>query len=235
VYEDCARFASFLTAPQTSSVDASASRVDAESADASIYVVGSMLSYKQLLVRLEFPYVSRISPSDIQSDFGDPHLRLRLRAWSSGNNAFHILSTLRMGSMPFLTPDENIYPYATASLDVGAGFAYVDTVASVTWWTSACAVHPMRLQDAIDSTGVYGDYTEATAGLAIAVTSELRIQAGVAGNFPSGASSRQIYFGAVDAVVTPAAAFYLSWQLEGGPSFDRVWNRSISLGMRMTF
>jgi hypothetical protein len=235
VYEDYNRFTSFLAAPQEFSLEGWASRVDASETKAAVYTAGGSLPFKSLLFRLEFPYVSRISPTDIRNDFGDPRFRLRLRAWSGATRALYVLSGVRMGASPFLSPDVNLYPYATGSVDIGLGVAYVDTVASVTWWTSASATHATRIDDTLSVSGSYGDYAEATAGIAVSVTERIRVQIGVVGSFPKGASSRQIYIGSVDAIYSGVVTFFVSAQMEGGPTADRVFDHSIGVGTRMRF
>lgn len=235
MYEDYNRSASFLIAPQELSLEAWAARADAPDGDGAIFTAASSMPFKLFLFRLDLPYVSADSTGDIRNDFGDPAFRLRFRAWSGRTKAVYILSSVRLGSLPFLSPDENLYPYATGSLDFGLGVAYVDTTGSVTWWASGSATRATRVAVALSADGLYGDHADCSAGIAVSPTENIRFQVGAAGNFPTGESSRQIYFGSLDWAYSSSTAFFVSGQAEGGPSEDRVFDYAIGVGSRITF
>jgi hypothetical protein len=235
IYQDYSRIAYFLIAPAELSVEGRAARVDGTDNEASIYTVTSLMPFRLFLFQLDLPFISVVRNDDIQDGFGDPVFRLRFTAWSGDSEAFYILAGVRAGSMPFLLSDEALFPYSSGTLDLSAGVAFVDTLASVTWWAAGVATFPSRVEDSLSVSGLYDEYTQFTAGVRVPIGAKLGVLAGAALYLPSGHSTRQIYFADLDWYYSRALGFFGYVQVEGGSKDSRAANYSAGVGTKITF
>ena len=230
-HEDFSRFSHFLVAPLEYSLSARFTRTDAEGHEASVFTVHGRIPFRQyLIVQPEVSHVSLFSNSDIFNSFGDFRVRFRLTAWSSNGAAVHLLGSVRTGS-----GTDRVFPYSTGSLDVEAGLAVVDTLASIMWWASATAVYPNRVDDTLKDAGLYGNHATVTGGVMIAMTDRLVLQGGVAAVMPDNADVRDVYFLDFDYQYTPATAFYALFQAEGAERSARATDFAIGAGVRVSF
>jgi hypothetical protein len=159
---------------------------------------------------------------------------LRFNAWSGDDEALHVLMGVRAGSLPFLLSDDSLFPYSTGSLDFSFGLAFVDTVATAAWWVGAVATYPTRVEDSLDASGLYREFTQLTAGLRVPVW-RFGVLAGATAYVPTGSATRQIYFADIDWRYSNAIGFFADVQAEGGPAESRVADYSFGLGTKINF
>jgi hypothetical protein len=193
------------------------------------------MPFRLFLFQLELPYVSVVTSDNILDGFGDPVLRLRFKAWAGESAAFYVLSGVRLGSMPFLLSDDTLFPYSTGSLDFTVGVAFVDTLATVTWWASGTGTYPTRVEDGLKDAELHGEYSTFSAGTRFPVAKKFDLQIGAVMYVASGQSFRDVYFANLDWRYSGVAGFYAYGQFEGGSK--EVWaaDYSIGLGTKFTF
>jgi len=235
LYQDYSRIAYFLIAPPELSIEGLAARADGADNKASIYRVTTLMPFRLFMFQLDLPFVSLVTSDDIQDGFGDPTFRLRFQAWAGDDEAFYILAGVRAGSLPFLLSDDSLFPYATGSLDLSAGVAFVDTLATVTWWAAGVATFPTRVEDSLSVSGLYEKYSQFSAGVRIPIGEKFGVLGGAAFYLPSGQSTRQIYFANLDWYYSRALGFFGYGQFEGGSKDSRAADYSFGVGTKITF
>ena len=235
LHQDFSRSTYFLIAPSQYAVEGRASLADAPSGDAAVYTATATMPFRLFLFQLEFPYVAAAENDTLSNGAGDPVFRMRFTAWSGGAKSVYVLFTARMGSLPIVSSQQALFPYATGSLDLGVGLAYADTVASVAWWLSGMAITPTRVEEPLGDSGLYDDYATSSAGVRFPVSRFFDLQGGVAFVFPKGQSTRPVYFGDLDWNATTATTFYGYVQFEGAAQEDRAVDYSVGLGTRIRF
>ena len=234
-YQDFSRTAYFLIPPPQLSLEGRAVRAEASNNEAAIYTLGALMPFRLFLFQLEVPYVSLVTRDNILDGFGDPVLRMRFKAWAGESASVYLLSGVRMGSMPFLLSDERLFPYSTGSLDISFGAAFVDTLATVTWWASLTATYPTRVEDALKDAGLHAEYSTFSAGTRFPVARKLDRQLGAVMVIPTNRSLRQVYFANIDWRYTGVAGFYIYGQYEVGTKDDWAADYAIGVGTKFNF
>jgi hypothetical protein len=234
-YQEFSRTAYFLITPAQLAIEGRATRTEGANNEAAIYTLGGLIPVKSLLFQLEVPYISLVKSGDILDGFGDPVLRLRMRGWRGESAAFYVLSGVRIGSLPFLLSDDTLFPYSTGSLDFTAGVAFVDTLASVTWWASLTGTYPTRVEDSLKESGLHREYSTFSAGTRFPMANKFDLQIGAVLYAPANRSLRQVYFASVDWRHSAAAGFYVYGQYEGGAKEKRAADYTAGVGTKFTF
>ncbi len=234
-YQDFSRTAYFLVTPPQLSLEGRAVRAEASNNEAAIYTLGALMPFRLFLFQLEVPYISLVTSNNILDGFGDPVLRLRFKAWAGESASVFLLSGVRMGSLPFLLSDETLFPYSTGSLDLSFGAAFVDTLATITWWASLTGTYPTRVDDTLKDAELHGSYSTFSAGTRFPIARKLDLQLGAAMIIPASGSFRQLYFANIDWRYTGVAGFYGYGQYEGGTKEDWAADYAIGVGTKFNF
>ncbi|MDH3215718.1 MAG: hypothetical protein OEN01_05420 [Candidatus Krumholzibacteria bacterium] len=209
--------------------------IDAPGDEAAIYTLSAQLPFKNVFLQPELPYISRVTGDDIENAFGDLTLRVRVRAWGTRHGVVHLLSGLRIGGGPFLESDASLFPYATGSMDLEIGVAYVDTITSITWWVSSLATYPKRVDDVLGQAGLYENYVTIGTGLVLPLQSKFDLQFAAFGYLSRGQPAREIYFADLCWKYSSLIGFCGFAQVEGGSRGARAMDFSVGLGTRLTF
>ena len=233
IYWDLSRTAYFVIAPPVFSLEGRASRVEAPNNEATVYTVASFMPLRTFLFQLEIPYISVVTQEAIQNEFGDPVFRLRVRLVRGDERALHLLGGIRLGSLPFLESNEQLFPYSTGSLDLSLGLAFVDTVGAVPWWISATGTMPTRVDTAIADT--YTRSSSVAGGAMGPLTDGVRLMIGALVTFQSGQTTRFAYYADLNWSYSATTGFYTFGQAESGSEDTRTIDYSVGIGTRITF
>jgi hypothetical protein len=230
-YEDFGRFSSFLVAPQLQTLDGRFTRADAPDNDALIITLSGRIPYRSfLLVQPELSYVSMTTGGETLNTAGDLKVRARLRMWKKGGAGLYFVPGVRTGS-----GSADAFPYSTASIDIDAGLAFVDTLTDVAWWLSTTAVYATRVDDALKDSNLYGNYATASFGAMLPPTERILLMAGVTAVLPQHETAREVYFLDGEFEYSPSMTYYVSLQAEAGSRANRAINFAVGGGVRLTF
>lgn len=230
-YEDFGRFFSFLVAPQTQGLDGRFARADAPTNEALIITANGRIPYRSfLLVQPELSYISITAGGHTLNTAGDLRVRARARLWGGGSAVVYLVPGLRAG-----TGSSDAFPYSTATIDIEASVAVLDTLTTVAWWVSATGVYPSRVDDALKDANLYGNYATVSLGVMLPPTERMLLLAGLTVVVPQHETAREVYTLDAEVTYSPATTYYLSLQAEAGNRENRAIDFVVGAGVRVTF
>jgi hypothetical protein len=232
VYEDAVGHAGFLLAPHQPSLRSAFIRTAADDArEASMFVAAGAYPVRHnLLIQIEQPYIAIIGEPDIESGFGDTHVRARLRLYGGDGRALQMLGGLRIGSGSTI-----YYPYSSQSYDMELGFGYVDSLGTVTVWGLASGVAVKREPEGLPEASRHQNFARGNAGVAVALGSRLVARAGASALLFRSGSLRDIYFGQVEYRHSRGIALRASIHAEAGDEQERISDLAVTASILSFF
>jgi len=233
----------FIRAPLEQGLAGSITRADLQRQGASVFNLEAQIHVRSsFLIQPEIPYVTIARDNEVEDGFGDVIVRAKARAWTGDRKCLSIFSSLRLGS-----GSASLFPYSTASTDMEAGVAFVDSVGSrgdgraleplrsLSYWAAASGVYVARLNDRLEEEELHGHYAAAGGGVIAALTRKLEIEAGGLGLFFNTGAVREVYFSTMTAALSPAMNLYLTVQGERGDWRERAGDASATLGLAVRY
>jgi hypothetical protein len=232
VYEDAVGHAGLLFAPHQPAVRAAFIRTAADDGrEASMFLASGVYPLRHnLLVQFEQPYIALLGESDVESGFGDTHVRARLRLYGGDGRALQLLGGLRIGS-----GSTTYYPYSSQSYDMELGVGYVDSLGMVTVWGLASGVAVKREPEGLAEEDRHQNFARGNAGVAAALGSRLVARAGGSALLFRSGSVRDIYFAQIEYRHSPGIALRASLHAEAGDERERVSDLAVTASVLSFF
>jgi hypothetical protein len=232
VYVDAAGAVAFLTAPQSKALSGRIARSNGEESDASLYFLDARFPVRSSgLVELNIPAISFIDTSEVVTGFGDLTIRGRVRLYHSSRRVLHLIAALRTG-----TGTTRVYPYASRSVDLEAGLAYVDTLSVLQMWASGSGAYVSKAPEDVPEEELHGSFGRVGGGLNFPFAREtLNVGVGVMVGFFESGRTRELLFSTFDYYRSQWLAFNLFAHIEGGDPEERVSDYAVGGGFRVFY
>ena len=242
-FVDASRVSAFVGAPLGRGLAGSITRADSRGQGVSFFVLAAPIRVRSaFLIQPEISYITLALDDDVEDGFGDVVLRAKARAWTGHRKTLSIVSSLRLGS-----GSATLFPYSTASTDVEAGMAFVDSIGatgggdglqplrSLSYWVTASGLYVIRLDDRLDEAGLHGSYTTAGGGVLVALSPKVELEVGGLGLFFHSGAVREVYFSTLTAALSPVTHLYVTVQGERGDWRERAVDASATLGLAVSY
>jgi hypothetical protein len=242
-FVDASRVSAFVRAPLERGLDGSITRANSQGQAASFFVLAAPIRVRSaFLIQLEISYISIAFEEEVEDGFGDAILRAKARAWTGHRKTLSFVSSLRFGS-----GSATLFPYSTASTDLEAGVAFVDSVGasdggdalqplrSLSYWVAASGVYVFRLSDRLEEAGLHGRHATAGGGVLVALTRKIDLEVGGLGLFFQSGAVREVYFSTLTAALSPVTNLYVTVQGERGDWRERAVDASATLGLAVSY
>jgi hypothetical protein len=241
-FVDASRVSAFVGAPLGRGLDGSITRADSQGQGASFFLLAAQIRVRSaFLIQPEISYITLALDDEVEDGFGDLILRAKARAWTGHRKTLSIVSSLRLGS-----GSASLFPYSTASTDVEAGVAFVDSVGasggdalqplrSLSYRVTASGVYVIRLDDRLEEAGLHDRYATAGGGVLVALTRKVELEVGGLGLVFHSGAVREVYFSKLTAALSPETHLYLTVQGERGDWRERAVDASATLGLAVSY
>lgn len=231
IYEDAVGRAGFISSPWRPSVRARINVTDSDSTTASTVVFAANMKVTSwFLLQVEQPYITAsLGQQVIESGFGDLRFRGQFRLWHGGHRRLAMEWELGTG-----TGTTKVFPYATQSLELVAGVAWVDTLEVLEYWAEAAYEKVNRRPDDIIIQRVLVDFSRFAAGVGLPM-GPVGLRVGSSFLLFRGGSTREVFFAQLTWDHRPHFRFFGSAQVEGGKSENRVSDATAGVGMIVYF
>jgi hypothetical protein len=240
---DVARVSAFVRAPLEPGLAGSITRANSQGEAASFFVLGAFVPIRSaFLIQTEIPYITVALKDEVEDGFGDAVLRAKARGWAGHRKALLFASSLRFGS-----GSAALFPYSTASTDLEAGAAFVDTVGtsdgeralqplrSLSYWIVASGVYIIRIDDRLKEAGLHGHHATAGGGVLVALTRKIEVEVGGLALFFRSGAAREVYFSKLTATLSPATDLLVTIQGERGDWRERAVDASATVGLAVRY
>jgi len=230
LYIDAAGEISFLNSPQKRAITGRLARNEGTDPNATMYLLDATFTIKSYaLVEVNIPFIA-LEQVDVERGMGDVTIRARARLFERPQRKLYLISFLRTGS-----GTTRVYPYASQSIDLEVGVAYVDTLGHFDWWASVTGAYVTKEPEGLPEDQLHGDFGRLGAGIDITAIGSLRIGAGAMAVFFGEGQSRQLYLGMLQYQRSQWMTLSLSGQVEGGDEDQRVGDFAIVAGVRVNY
>jgi hypothetical protein len=230
LYIDADGEISFLNSPQKRAIRGRLARSEGTEPNASLYLLDVTIPVKSYaLVEVDIPFVA-LEQVDVERGFGDVTIRARARLFERPRRKLYLISSLRTGS-----GTTRVYPYASQSIDLEAGAAYVDTLGHFDWWASATGAYVTREPGGIPEDQLHGDFGRIGAGIDVTAIRSLRVGAGAMAAFFGEGRYRQLYIVMLQYRRSQWMTLSLSGHAEGAKESERVGDYAIVAGVRVCY
>lgn len=230
LYLDATGAVTFLTSPQSRALSGRLARTEGTDPDATIYLLDVTLPIRDYaLVEVDIPFVA-LEQQDVERGLGDATIRARARLFERPTRKLYLISSLRTGS-----GTTRVYPFASQSIDIEAGLAYVDTLTHFDWWISAAGAWVLREPEGIPEEQAHGNFGQFGLGLDLTAVRPIRFGLGVVSAVFAEGRSRLVYLAVLGYQRSQWLTLSLAGQMEGGREEYRVGDYSVTAGIRVYY
>ncbi len=227
LYEDYGSYSILLTSPFAPSLGAAIIRSEKSDHDASGFLMKAVYpSRRRFLLQVEVSYYVVSRKGESTSGFGDFVLSGRTELARLSSLTIDFVAGLRTGS-----GTASVFPYASGSVDVKAGLAFVDSLAQLTLWGEAAGVSVNRMHEGSNRAERHDDFASAVMGFSLPVGKRVDLRFGGAAYIVLSGGSREIYFAVLNYAHSPRVHVILSFQAEGGEPAERVYDMGVRGGV----
>jgi len=227
LYEDYGTYSFLLTSPFAPSLGASITRSEKTDHDASGFLMKAVYPLRRrFLLQVEASYYVVSRKGESNGGFGDFVLSGRTRLGGFRSLTINFTAGLRSGS-----GTAAVFPYASGSLDIKAGIAFIDSLPQLTLWGEVAGVSVNRMSERSDRAERHDDFASAVMGFSLAVGERVDFRFGGAAYVALNGDSREIYFTVLSYAHSPRVHLVLSFQAEGGDPAERVYDMGVRGGI----
>lgn len=231
VYEDAVGQAGFLFSGHRAGLRGAVIRTNGGERDASIFLIsGSYPLRDNMLLQVELPFISLINGPDVESAFGDVHVRARMRLAGGTRRVLHAIGGLRVGS-----GTRRVYPYSSQSYDLELAVGYVDTLDILHVWAQAGGGAVKREPEGLDEEDRHENFARVGGGLALPFGSILHVRLGLSGLVYRSGRTRELYFTQLQYRYSPGLEIRLSAHAEAGKPEERVSDLALTAAIVASF
>jgi hypothetical protein len=230
LYLDATGAVTFLNSPQNRALTGRLARTEGTDPDATIYLLDVTLPVRDYaLVEVDIPFIA-LEQQDVERGLGDVTLRARARLFARPTRKLFLVSSLRTGS-----GTTRVYPFASQSIDIEAGLAYVDTLSYFDWWISATGAWVLREPEGIPEDQAHGNFGRFGLGFDVTAVKSMRFGLGATGAVFGEGRTRLVYLAVVRYERSQWLGLSIALQAEGGKEEYRVGDGAVTAGIRVNY
>ena len=242
-YTDVSATSAFIRAPHEPGLIGSITRANSQGEGASLFDIAGFFPVRSsFLIQLETSYITLARGDEVIEGFGDALLWLKARTWTGDRKALFLESCVRFG-----VGSTQYFPYSTASTDVEALVAFVDSLGFdgdegtpppsrfLSYWIAAGGTLVLRLNDRLEAEGLHDDHASVGGGILVTFSRRFEIEIGGRGLFFGSGAAREIYFSQITAALSPATDLLVTVQGERGDWQERAIDASAGVGLTVRY